>query len=110
MATNPTGLNGALFDPGTENALGGIVSGLGYGSNQVYSPLPSGIENNESVALPKIGTTSPTNARACGYSTKTAAVKVASGTVANGAEIVAGFTNRTGKTVTSGQAILAVQT
>lgn len=109
MATNPSGLNGALFDPQTSNGLGGITSGLGYGTNQVYSTLPAGIETNEQVALPKIGTTSPANARPCGYPTKSAAVKVASGTVANGGVVVTGFTNRTGKTITSGQAIVAVE-
>ena len=108
MATNPSGIAGALFDSTGSNGIGGLTTGIGYGIRSVMQPLPRGIEANETPALARIGSGAAGVIQACGFAAKGLSVKTASGTVASGALIVAGWNNQSGRTITSGQSVLAV--
>ena len=108
MATNPSGIAGALFDSTASNGLGGLTTGIGFGTRSVMLPLQAGIEVNEVPALARIGAGTAGVIQACGFAGKGVAVKTATGTVANGALIVAGWNNQSGRTITTGQSVLAV--
>lgn len=108
MATNPSGIAGALFDSTSSNGIGGLTTGIGYGTRAVMKPLPDGIEANETPALARIGSGTPGVIQACGFAGKGLSVKTASGAVANNALIVAGWNNQSGRSIVSGQSVLAV--
>ena len=108
MATNPSGVAGALFDSTASNGLGGLTTGIGYGTRAVMLPLPGGIEVNETPALARIGAGAAGVIQAVGFAGKAVSVKTATGTVANNALIVAGWNNQSGRSITTGQSVLAV--
>lgn len=110
MASNPGGVAGALFDPTASNALGGMCSGIGFGTNTVYGPpLTAGMDDGEKVLVPVIG--SPVAnypaAQACGYAGAPVAFDVAASAIAPGGYLPDGNVNLTGKTIPAGAGVLA---
>jgi hypothetical protein len=108
MATDPSGLHGALFDPATANGTGALCTGIGFGINAVYGQLPAGIEDAEVPVIHHIGLGTTGDIQAVGFPDQTLEVVTATGTVAVGAEVETGFLNETEYTITSGQAVLGV--
>ena len=111
MATNPSGVDGALYDQTASNGLGALNTGIGFGINAKYKPLPAGIEEDDVPVATRIGlaagvagTVSP-----CGFAGKDVAVKTATGAVADGAEIETGWENQSGKALVAGDSVLAVE-
>lgn len=108
MATNPSGVAGALFDSTASNGLGGLTTCIGYGTRAVMLPLPGGIEVHKPPTLARIGGGVDVVVQAVGFAGKAVSVKTATGTVANNALIMAGWNNQSGRSITTGQSVLAV--
>lgn len=110
MATNPGGIHGAIFDPRASNGLGGLNTGIGFGINTVYGPpLPAGFEALDAPDIAVIGSEPEVAAEAVGHAGDDVAIVTATATVATGAQIgTTGFSNETGRTITSGQSVLGV--
>lgn len=109
MALNPPGVPGSLFDPSSNNGLGGMSTGIGYGTNVFYGPpAPIGMDNGEGVLIQNIGETGTIPAQAAGYAGKPVAMITATSDVAVGGFMPDGSTNVTGKVVPAGAAVLGV--
>jgi len=111
MATNPAGLNGAMFDPDTTNGLGALNCGLGGGINSVYGPPVIVGVPGDGVPIARLGGTPPYGARAqaCGYPGKVVTLQLATvAAIAPAGAMPGGGVNRTGQTVPIGGACYAV--
>lgn len=113
MATNLSGLPGALYDPDVGNKIGGLNCGIGIGTNSVYGPpVPAGLTLGDGSVIARIGSSPPYGARAeaCGYPTKVITLQKAVGAaVAPGAAMPDGSINQTGKPIPVGGACYGVQ-
>lgn len=110
MATNPSGLHGALFDPSAANGTGALCTGIGFGINAVYGEAPVGIEDGEIPVIHHIGLGTTGDINAVGFPDKLLEVVTATGTVADGSAVEPGFINETETTVVAGQIVLGVST
>jgi hypothetical protein len=116
MATNPSGVPGAMFDASdSTNQLGALCTGIGGGINSVYGPPPTKNEDvvGNGISLARIGSAPPygAKAQACGFPGKvvtfqvnaTAAAIPAGGVMAPGTSV-----NQSGKPVPVGGGVYAV--
>lgn len=109
MAANPPGMPGSLFDPSANNELGGLSTGIGYGTNTVYGPpAPVGMDDGEGVEIQYIGSPNKTLAQPSGFAGKPAKFITATSDVAVGGSMPDGSTNLSGKPVPAGAAVLGV--
>lgn len=109
MATNPTGINGALFDPVASNGLGALCTGIGFGTNAVYNILPAGITDGKTIGAVRIGGTAALGLQACGSPGKAVIYRTANAPAAPGAAVPPSTDlNKSGKAMVAGQSVLAV--
>ena len=108
MATNPSGIAGALFDTDASNSLGGMSTGIGMGINSVIAaPAGQGFEQAEVPTIFRIGTGSNL-AQACGFSGKAVKFNVAVAPVAIGGAFTDRYVNRSGAAVAIGSGVFSV--
>lgn len=103
-----SGIPGSLIDPTSQNDIGGMVTGLGFGSGAVYSIPPAGVESGEGVIVPHIGLISEEYAYDPSAIFERTMFVQASSDVAPDGEVVTGYFNRTGKMIKSGWWVNAV--
>lgn len=114
MAINPDGIAGALFDPHGSNLIGGLNTGIGWGTNAVYGlPVTAGMDDGDFVPVARIGHAAGTlvPAQAVGYPNKVLTIDYATaGAVPPNGLMPDGGINASGKTVDAGAACLSINT
>lgn len=112
MPASPVGVNGAIGDPATNQGTGALCTCIGFGYGEDYQTsafVPAAFTTDSKPVVHRIGAAPTEEAFAANFTSKTLLMKTATGSVAPGAAVVAGWLNRTAFTLASGNFVFAVQ-